>query len=264
MKKIIKSVTCFVCAVLCLLTFSACGKDEGDVYSNMTKSGFNNYLTNEETTTKFSNYEVNIVERVDRDETLEINLKTRTLGGKSIGIATYKSGGLNVNVYISQDKVYFKFKNSSGTVIDAQNHIVNMDFFAKQGLTGLGLNVNETIVIKSLYDCLTGVDVQNIYTKIKDETTRLEEEYSIKMSIKNNYDKFKINYSAEEESTSFAEEYSINTYFEFYKDTINKIEYIKSGKQIDNTAFSNYEYKMIVTGFDGTITLPAELGEENS
>lgn len=259
MKKILKCLTCFVCAMLCLFSFSACGKDEEEVYSNMTKSGFNNYLTSEDTTTNFSNYEVSIVEKLDGEETTKISLKTRTLSGKSIGIASYKSGGLNVDVYISQTQVYFKFKNSSGTVIETEKHIVNLDFYAQQDVAGKGLNVNEIIVIKSLYNCLTVVDAQKLYTQIKEDTESLEVDYSIKMSIRNAYDKYKLSYSAEEENGTFAEEYSVNTYLEFYEDVIKKVEYVKSGKQIDNTSFRNYELKVTAGIYDGTITLPDEL-----
>ncbi len=262
MKKIFKSLTCLLCAMLCLMTFSACGKDDEDVYSNMTKSGFNNYLTDEDTTTKFSNYEANIIEKIDGNKTFEFNIKTRTLSGKSISIVSYKKGGINADVYIAQDKVYFKFKNSSGTVIETEKHALTLDFYATTNFTSVAAaTVNEKIVLTEIRNYLTYIDAQSIYNKIKTDTTRLEADYSIKMSIKNSYDKYKLNYSAEEESGSFAEEYSIDAYLEFKNDTINNIEYVKKGKQINNTSFSDYELKITTTGYGSTISFPDELSD---
>ena len=259
MKKILRYLSCLFCAVLCMFSLAACGEKE-DVYSNMTKSGFSNYLTNENTRAKFSNFELNVVEKLDDTEIFYMNIKTRTLSGKSVSSVIYKNGGFNAEIYIAQNKVYFKFKNISGTVIET--HAINLDFYATTNFASIAeANVNEKLILTDIYNCLTYSDANTLYTKIKDETERLETSYTILMSIRDSYDKFKLGYSAEEENGMFAEEYSVNTYIEFRNDTINKIEYVKSGKQIRSDAFNNYNLKITVGSFGDTINFPDDVDE---
>lgn len=259
MKKILKCLSCFICMVLCMFSLSACGEKE-EVYSNMTKSGFSNYLTNENTKAKFSNFELSVVEKLNNSENFYINIKTRTLSGKSISAVTYKKGGINAEIYIAQDKVYFRFKNASDTEIET--HAITLDFYATTNFTSVATaNVNEKIILNEIYNYLVYADANTLYTKIKDDTDRLEVSYSIQMAIKNNYDKYKLNYSANEESGTFAEEYSVNTYLEFKSQVINKVEYVKVGRQIDNTSFSNYELKITAVGYGETINFPGNIDE---
>lgn len=253
MKRILKSLICLIFAVFCVFSFSACGTDDEEVYSNMTKSGFNNYLTNEETETKFSSYEIDMVEKFSDDEIYTINFKTRTLGNKSIGVVTYKRDGLQVVVHIAQDMVFFTSHNE----FVMKNHAVEFDFFGTTDYNTVdNLSYSDKAILFNIRSYMEYIDAQKVYDKIKSETERLEQNYSIKMSIRESYDRYKINYNASEEKDSLVEDYSINTFFEFYDNNINKIEYTKIGKRIDAFSARDYEFKVTVKNYEEPIIFP--------
>ena len=259
MKKVLKILSCFVCVIICLFSFVACGEEE-EVYSNMTKSGFNNYLTNEETTVAFDNYKCTITEKMDSTTTFSMTIKTRSLNSRSISYVEYKNNDINADVYISQNKVYFKLKTKNNVLIST--HAITLDFYAQNNYSSVAsATAEEKAILNDISKYLTYIDASKIYNDIKTECARLDEDYSIKMLIKNSYDKYKINYSANEETSGLSEEYQVNTYLEFYGDKINKVEYVKSGKQINDVSFNNYELKITTEKFDETLSFPSDIDE---